>query len=176
MLDEHSGKVEAMRIAVLADTHIPKRARGLPQSAWELIRSCDAVLHAGDVVTQSLIDDLAAVRPVHVVRGNNDALLPASTPERLEVTMSGTRIGMIHDSGSVKGRRERVRRWFPRCRVVVFGHSHIPYLEDDGELLLLNPGSPTDRRRMPTFTMALLTLSDGQPSAELIDLGLARAA
>jgi predicted phosphodiesterase len=82
---------------------------------------------------------------------------------------------MVHDAGAAAGRRARLRRWFPTARVAVFGHSHVPVVEDDGGLLLLNPGSPTDRRRMPTFTLAVLTLEGGHAAAELVDLGQERA-
>ncbi len=85
------------------------------------------------------------------------------------------RVGVIHDSGPSSGRRERLRRRWPDVRVAVFGHSHIPVCEDDGDLLLLNPGSPTDRRAMPTFTMAVMTLRRGEVEAAIVDLGLERA-
>ena len=162
-------------VAVLSDTHITGIARDLPPAAWELLAGADAVLHAGDVVTEHLLDDLAAVAPTYAVRGNNDRRLPESIPERLEVDLGGVRIAMVHDAGSAKGRRARLRRWFPRARVAVYGHSHIPFVEDDGDLLMLNPGSPTDRRRMPTFTMAVLELGPDGPAAELVDLGVERA-
>jgi putative phosphoesterase len=158
----------------MADTHIPRRARDLPAGAWEVVSGCDVVLHAGDVVDPSFLDDLAAVVPVHAVRGNNDLDLPG-LPERLEVDLGGTRVAMVHDSGPSAGRRARLRGWFPAARVVVYGHSHIPFLEDDGDLLVLNPGSPTDRRRMPTFTMAVLDLGPDGPRADLVDLGRERA-
>ena len=107
---------------------------------------------------------------MYAVRGNNDIALDLS--DRLEFALDGVPIALVHDSGAKEGRRARLRRWFPSARVVVFGHSHIPWCEDDGDLLLLNPGSPTDRRRMPTFTMATLVIDGGVPTASIIDLGL----
>lgn len=163
-----------MRIAVLADTHIPTRARDLPAGAWRVVESADAVLHAGDVIDPAVLDALRRVRPVWAVLGNNDAALRGVLPERLELELGGVTVGMVHDSGPASGRRERLRHWFPRARAVVFGHSHVPVVEDDGSLLLLNPGSPTDRRRMPSFTVALLTLDGGCASAQLVDLGQER--
>ena len=164
-----------MRLAVIADTHLSRRAADLPPTAWRLIRATDAVIHAGDVTEQPLLDALAGATPLHAVRGNNDHALP-HLPERLDLTFAGVRCGVIHDGGASHGRRERLRALFPDARVVVFGHSHVPLVEDDGDLLLLNPGSPTDRRRMPSFTMALLTMDgDRRPNAELVDLGLERA-
>lgn len=164
-----------MRIAVLADTHIPTRARDLAAGAWRVVESADAVLHAGDVTVVPVLDRLRARRPLRAVLGNNDRGLEGLLPERPELERGGVRVGVVHDSGPARGRRERLRRWFPRALPVVFGHSHIPVVEDDGSLLLLDPGSPTDRRRMPTFTVAVLTLDDGRISAELVDLGQERA-
>jgi putative phosphoesterase len=88
-------------------------------------------------------------------------------PETLEFEFGGVRIAMIHDSGPRKGRRIRVRRRFPDARVIVFGHSHIPLLEDEDGLLLLNPGSPTDRRRQPEHTFALLRVEEREARAEI---------
>jgi putative phosphoesterase len=164
-----------MRLAVLADTHIPRRARDLPPGAWRVVETADAVLHAGDVVDTALLAALGRERPVWAVLGNNDLPLRGILPERLELDLDGVPVAMVHDTGPAAGRRARLRRWFPDARVVVFGHSHIPVVEDDGALLLLNPGSPTDRRRMPTFTLAVLTLEAGRPHAELVDLGQERA-
>ena len=164
-----------MRLAVLADTHIPIRARDLPPGAWRVVEAADAVLHAGDVVEPALLEELGRHRRVWAVLGNNDHRLRDVLPERLELDLDGVAVAMVHDSGPVTGRRARLRRWFPKARVVVFGHSHVPVVDDDGELLLLNPGSPTDRRRMPSFTIATLTLEAGRPRAELIDLGQERA-
>jgi putative phosphoesterase len=165
-----------MRLAVLADTHVPRRARDLPPGAWRVVETADAVLHAGDVVEPALLDDLRrGGRRVWAVLGNNDTALRGLLPERLELDLDGVAVAMVHDSGPAQGRRARLRRWFPRARVAVFGHSHIPVVEDDGDLLLLNPGSPTDRRRMPSFTLAVLTLAAGGPTAEVVDLGQERA-
>ena len=94
----------------------------------------------------------------------------ASLPEVLEFDFGGVRVAMIHDSGPKKGRRSRMRRRFPGARVVVFGHSHIPWLEDEEGLLLLNPGSPTDRRRQPEHTFALLRAERGDVAAEILAL------
>lgn len=165
-----------MRVAVIADTHIPGRARDLPPSAWRIVRDSDAVIHAGDVVTPWLLDRLRAASPqVHAVLGNNDLPLRGALPESLWLDHDGVRVAVVHDSGAAEGRRRRLRRMFPDARAVVFGHSHIPVCEDDGDLLLLNPGSPTDRRRQPRFTMATLDCAAGACTARIVDLGLERA-
>jgi uncharacterized protein len=159
-----------VRLAVIADTHVPARARDLPSAAWAVIDGADAVLHAGDVVEPALLDRVRERAPVWAVLGNNDHAFGGTLPERLELELAGVPVAMVHDSGEARDRRARLRRWFPAARVVVFGHSHVPVLEDDGDLLLLNPGSPTDRRRMPTFTLAILTLEPGRPRAEIVEL------
>ncbi|MEV0387325.1 metallophosphoesterase family protein [Nonomuraea sp. NPDC050643] len=149
-----------MRIVALSDTHAPRRWRACPPRVAEHLRDADLILHAGDVCVPSVIDELAAYAPVHVVRGNNDGP-DLQAPEILELTLGGLRIGMIHDSGPAKGRLARMRRRFPRADLVVFGHSHVPLDESAGGLRIFNPGSPTDRRRQPHGTLGLLTIEHG---------------
>ena len=88
----------------------------------------------------------------------------------LEFEIENVPVAMVHDAGPKKSRRGRMRRRFPGARVVVFGHSHIPWLEDEDGLMLLNPGSPTDRRRQPDHTFALLRVEEGVPRAEIVVL------
>jgi putative phosphoesterase len=162
------------RVAVLGDTHLPRRGNDLPPGAWRLIQSSDLVIHTGDVTDGTLLRRISERRPLHAVRGNNDIAL-GELPEHLVLDIDDVRVAVVHDSGPAKGRRDRLRTRWPDARVVVFGHSHIPMCEDDGTLLLLNPGSPTDRRSMPTFTMAVMYLAAGGAHAEVVDLGLERA-
>lgn len=150
---------------VIADTHIPYRARTLPRSLVPHLERADLVLHAGDLMDFALLDELGAYAPVEAVRGNMD---PEDLPETLELEFGGVRVAMIHDSGLKQGRRDRMRRRFPDARVVVFGHSHIPLLEDEDGFMLLNPGSPTDRRRQPRHTFALLRVEGGEARAEIL--------
>ena len=133
------------------------------------LERADLVLHAGDLLKTSVLDALSRYAPVRAVKGNVDAP-EVDLPETLEFEVGGVPVAMIHDSGAKKGRRGRMKRRFPGARVVVFGHSHIPWLEDDGELMLLNPGSPTDRRRQPEHTIALLRVEDGVARAEVLTL------
>lgn len=114
----------------------------------------------------SLLDELESYAPTLAVRGNLD---PPNErlPEVREFEVGGIPVAMIHDTGRKEGRRRRMRRRFSDARVVVFGHSHIPHLEDDGDLMLLNPGSPTDKRRQPGFTLAVMKLEDGSLDAYL---------
>jgi len=133
------------------------------------LQRAELILHAGDLMDPALLEVLAIYAPTRVVRGNLDPP-EAGLPEALEFEFGGVRVAMIHDSGPKKGRRNRMRRRFPGARVVVFEHSHIPWLEDEDGLLLLNPGSPTDRRRQPEHTFALLRAEEGEVTAEIVSL------
>jgi uncharacterized protein len=154
---------------VLADTHIPRRAKVLPEAVIPYLKEADLILHAGDLIEIPLLYELSVYGPVRAVRGNVDPP-ELDLPETLEFDFGGARIAMIHDSGRKEGRRKRLKRRFPKARVIVFGHSHIPFLEDEEELLLLNPGSPTDRRRQPRRTFALLYAEGGDVQAKILAL------
>ncbi len=159
-----------MRIAVLADTHIPKRAKTLPESAWNLVKGAEVILHAGDVMSNDFLEQLSQLAPLYVVRGNNDTDL-TELPETLEFELSNVRFAMIHDSGEKKMRGKRMRSRFPRADIIVFGHSHVPINQIEDGLLLFNPGSPTDRRMQPELTMGLLEINNGKiEKAEIIPL------
>ena len=155
---------------ILADTHIPRRARTLPEGLVPYLERADLILHAGDLIVPSVLEGLSAYNaPVHAVKGNVD-MLESDLPETLQLEFDGAKIAMIHDSGRKEGRRKRLGKRFPEARVIVFGHSHIPFLEDENGLLLLNPGSPTDKRRQPEHTFALLRSEKGDVRAEIIAL------
>lgn len=149
-----------MRVIALSDTHAPRRWKSCPPRVAELLRGADAILHAGDVCVPSVIDELAAYAPVHVVKGNNDGP-DLVAPETLELELDGLRVAMVHDSGPAKGRPARMRRRFPEAGLVVFGHSHIPLDESGDGLRIFNPGSPTDRRRQPHGTVGVLRVEEG---------------
>ncbi|MDP8949544.1 MAG: metallophosphatase family protein [Actinomycetota bacterium] len=154
---------------IIADTHIPRRPGALPEGLLPHLGRADLVLHAGDLMDPALLEELAAYAPVRAVRGNLDPP-ELNLPESLEFELGGVRVAMIHDSGRKQGRRTRLRRRFPDARVVVFGHSHIPFLEDKSGFMLLNPGSPTDKRRQPHHTFALLRVEGGEVRAEIVPL------
>jgi putative phosphoesterase len=163
-----------MLIAVISDTHLPRGARRLPEACVERIAEADLLLHAGDFSTLDVLRELEAIGPpVAAVHGNVDSaelrrLLPA---ERV-VDAGGASIGMIHDAGPRAGRLERMRRRFGgRADLVVFGHSHMPLHEQAADgFQLLNPGSPTERRRAPTHTMGLIHVAGDLVRCELISL------
>ncbi len=153
-----------VRAVVLSDTHLRDNgARRLPDPVYVALHDADVVLHCGDVVEHGLLDELATFAPVHAVLGNNDVSLRGVLPERLLVELDGVRVGMVHDSGTTKGRAARVRRMFPDSDVVLFGHSHAP-VDDagvDGQRLF-NPGSPTQRRMQPYPSFGVLDFADGE--------------
>jgi hypothetical protein len=160
------------RIVVLADTHVTRgSARRLPDAAYAHLDTADAIWHAGDVLVPELLDELAGFAPVEAVLGNNDHELLGILPERTEETVDGVRIAMVHDSGTTKGREARMRRWFPEADLVIFGHSHQPVDAEgvDGQRLL-NPGSPTQRRRAPSHTIGIVTCDDGGLRTQIIEL------
>jgi hypothetical protein len=152
-----------MRIVVLSDTHAPRRWKTCPPAVASELRGADLILHAGDVCTAAVLDELAQYAPVTAVAGNNDGPDVAAwgAAETASLTLDGLRVAMIHDSGPAAGRLPRMRARFPEAELVVFGHSHIP-LDAAGEgLRIFNPGSPTDRRRQPHGTLGVLRIADG---------------
>jgi hypothetical protein len=152
-----------MLIAVLADTHAPRRWKRCPPAVARHLEGTDLILHAGDVCRAEVLDELSVFAPVRAVLGNNDTPDVAAwgAPETLRLDLEGLRVGMIHDAGPATGRARRMRRRFPDADLVLFGHSHIPLdLAEDG-IRMLNPGSPTDRRRQPHGTIGLVRVEDG---------------
>jgi uncharacterized protein len=165
-----------LRLAIIADTHLPRGGRALPSACVAHLRAADRILHAGDLVTADVLRDLQALGPlVEAVHGNvDDATVRRLLPSARLVRAAGARIAMLHDAGPADGRLQRLRRRFADVDAVVFGHSHIPLLERDPAtgFQIFNPGSPTDRRRQATHTMGLADVGEnGTVSFELIDLG-----
>jgi putative phosphoesterase len=161
-----------MVIAVIADTHLPRGARRLPDRCLERLAASDAILHAGDLSTPEVLAELEAIGPpVKAVHGNVDSPeLLRRLPEDRVVEAGGARIGMVHDAGPARRRLERLRARFPDADAVVFGHSHIPLHEERDGFQIFNPGSPTDRRRQPRHTMGLARVAGGNVSFELVAL------
>ena len=127
----------------------------------EWLRRADLILHAGDVVGASALEELRDFAPVEAVKGNVDEpALQAVLPERLVVTVEGVRVGLVHVPGPRAGREERLVSWFPDCAALVYGHTHVPQLERYRDAWIVNPGSPTERRRAPGHSMALLEVAD----------------
>ena len=152
-------------LLLLADTHLPRRARELPAPVWEAVAAADVVVHAGDWVDGATVEALSArARRLVGVAGNNDgADVRALVGEVAEFTAGGVRFAVVHETGAAAGRERRCdERFAGSCDVLVFGHSHVPWdTTTPAGVRLLNPGSPTDRRRMPTCTYLTATAEDG---------------
>lgn len=161
------------RMLLLADTHVPKRARRLPDAVLRAIDEADVVVHAGDWVDEAPLDLLADRAGVlHGVFGNNDGpALRARLPEVARFTVEDTTIAVIHETGAAAGRERRMDAAFPDDDLLVFGHSHIPWdTVTPRGLRLLNPGSPTDRRRQPACTLMTVVVEGDRIDATLVPL------
>ncbi len=161
----------SIRVGVIADTHIPQKAARLRDSVLRHFEQVDHILHGGDLSSLAVLDQLGAYAPVDAVQGNVEQQAVIETlPIKRELLIGGIPIGLVHILGERQHYARNARREFPDARVVIFGHSHIPYLDDRDGLLLLNPGSATDRRRQPHCSVAILTIEDGQPRAEIVPI------
>ena len=154
----------SLRLLLVSDTQVPQRARALPDQVWAAVDASDVVFHAGDWVNAELLELFEQrSRQLVAVYGNNDGGdLRRRLPESASVTLEGVRFSVIHETGQAKGREERCEALFPDADVLVFGHSHIPWdTTSAGGLRLLNPGSPTDRRRQPVCTYMTAVVASG---------------
>lgn len=153
-----------MRLLLIADTHVPKRARDLPAQVWDEVANADVVVHAGDWVAPELLDELET-RAARLIAcwGNNDGpQLRSRLPERADAMLDGLRLTVVHETGAAAGREARMSRLYPDTDLLVFGHSHIPWdTTTDTRLRLLNPGSPTDRRRQPFCSYMTARVDNG---------------
>jgi putative phosphoesterase len=162
---------DTTRVAVIADTHMPRGARRLPRKCVRRLETADLILHAGDFVAASVLNDLRRFAPVEAVAGNMDAPeLLEELPERRIVVAGGVRIGMVHVPGPALGRSERLAAAFPGCDAVVYGHTHVPEVTRLGDLWILNPGSPTERRSAPAHSMLMLEIDSRELRPELVTL------
>lgn len=154
---------QGLRLLLLADTHVPQRAKEVPAQVWEQVAAADVVVHAGDWVTPDLLDTLEerSARLIGVWGNNDGPELRRRLPEVAREELGGMRWGVVHETGAKARREERMRAAYPDLDVLVFGHSHIPWDTEHEGLRLLNPGSPTDRRRQPNCTYLTCTVADG---------------
>jgi putative phosphoesterase len=156
---------------MISDTHVPKRARDLPRQVWEEIEVADVVVHAGDWVDVTLLRavEQRARRLIGVVGNNDGPLLRDRLPEVAYADLDGVRLAVVHDTGPAKSREARCEARFADVDVLVFGHSHIPWdTTTPGGLRLLNPGSPTDRRRQPAGTYLNAEVTEGALGAVVL--------
>jgi putative phosphoesterase len=161
-----------MRLAIVSDTHLPRGRRELPEACVVRLRGADAILHAGDFVAAPVLRALEALGPpVHAVFGNVDeAAVRGQLPEELVVQLAAQRVGLVHIAGPRAGREARLLARFPGCAAVVYGHTHVPEVVRHEGVWILNPGSPTERRRSPFRSMLLLDVGPSGVAAELLEL------
>ena len=163
-----------VRLAIISDTHLPKGRRALPERCVAELRAADLVLHAGDLTSAAFLDELGAIgRPVLAVLGNVDEpALAERLPAERVVEVEDARIAMVHDAGPARGRATRMHARFGAVQAVVFGHSHIPlHARGRDGLQLFNPGSPTDKRAQPRFTMGVAEVQGRVVRFDHLDVG-----
>jgi putative phosphoesterase len=150
---------------------MPRGSRRLADACLRRLEGAELILHAGDVVAASVLEELRELAPVEAVAGNiDDPELLALLPERRVVEIAQARIGLVHDPGPRVGRAERLVAAFPECGAVVYGHAHLHELSRVGDAWILNPGSPTERRGAPAHSMLMLEVESGEIHPELVTL------
>jgi len=159
-----------MKIGVISDTHVPGAARALPPAVFEIFKGVDLILHAGDIVESSVLDELDVIAPVEAVAGNmDDNELHLLLPAKKVLTLGRFTVGLTHGKYRIDLQKEMIRKDFGKVDLIVYGHSHTPFWGKVGDVLFLNPGSPTDNRYAPYHSVALLTVGDAL-TAEIIRL------
>jgi putative phosphoesterase len=157
-----------MKVGVISDTHVPAIVTAFPPAIFDIFKDVELILHAGDLVELSVLDELKAIAPVEVVAGNMDtAEIQQSLPAKKIIEIGKFRVGLIHGQGKLEGQMERIRKEFDSVDLIVFGHSHTPFWGKAGDMLFLNPGSPTDKRWAPYNSVAILEVGD-ELTAEII--------
>jgi putative phosphoesterase len=154
-----------MKLLLISDTHLPIRAKKLPEQVWAAVDDADVVIHAGDWVSVELLDELTerADRLIGCWGNNDGPELRQRLPEVARETLDGLRVAVVHETGGKQGRELRCEKAYPDVDLLVFGHSHIPWdTTSPRGLRLLNPGSPTDRRRQPYCTYQTATIASGR--------------
>lgn len=152
-----------MRIGIISDTHMPTRAKQLPQALRTGLSGVDMILHAGDWTKLDVADALQQIAPVDGVAGNNDGEDIIRRFGRKKIlTLAGYRIGIVHGDGFKKTTEVRAWEAFAgdKVDIILFGHSHVPFLRRHQGVLVFNPGSATDKRRQPQYSYGILTLGD----------------
>jgi len=150
-----------MKIGILADTHI-RQGRSLPSFIWDSLADLDMILHAGDILTKNVLEELSLLAPVIAVKGNGDWLL-SDLPDKIITSAGNIKIGITHGYlGRGKNTQDRAYNTFRgnQVDVIVFGHSHVPFKSVFNGITLFNPGSPTDRRGQPNYSLGILTVED----------------
>ncbi len=157
-----------MKVGVLSDTHIPSTVRALPSVLYDIFKNVDLIIHCGDIVELSVLDELRAIAPVEAVAGNmDDVEVHHSLPDKKVLTLGRFRTGIIHGKYKIDIQQEMIRKQFNDVDLIVYGHSHTPFWGKVEGVYLLNPGSPTDKRYAPYNSVAIIH-ADEELNAEII--------
>jgi putative phosphoesterase len=150
-----------MIVGVLSDTHIPSAHQSLPPVIFDIFKDVELILHAGDIVELSVLDELRALAPVEAVAGNmDDPEVHARLPQKKIMTLGRYRVGLTHGKYKIDVQREMIRKEFDSVDLIVYGHSHTPFWGQIDGVYFLNPGSPTDKRHAPYNSVAVLEIGD----------------
>jgi putative phosphoesterase len=159
-----------MRVGVISDTHVPIAARSLPPAVFEVFKNVDLILHAGDIVDLSVIEELRTIAPVEAVAGNmDDSEAHLKFPLKKILSLGVFKVGLIHGKYKINVQREMIRKEFDAIDLIVYGHSHTPFWGKVDGVYFLNPGSPTDKRYAPYNSVALLEVGE-ELKAEIITI------
>jgi len=157
-----------LKVGVISDTHIPAIATSLPPAVFEIFKGVDLILHAGDIVELSVLEELSAIARVEAVAGNmDDSEVHLRLPSKKIISINGYSVGLIHGKYKINIQREMIMKEFDRVDLIVYGHSHAPFWGRVGGVYFLNPGSPTDKRHAPYNSVALLHVGE-ELKAEII--------
>ena len=161
-----------MRIGVIADTHIPVSAERLPQKVYDYFKDCDLIIHAGDVVEMSVLEELERLAETKAVRGNMDSReLKKRLPEKIVLEAAGKKIGIVHGRGPAFNVVKVVSRIFlERPDIIIFGHSHTPFNEKKNGTLFFNPGSATDKVFSQYCSFGIIEIDGDDVRAEIVKI------
>lgn len=157
-----------MKVGVISDTHVPTVARSLPAAVFDIFKDVDLILHAGDIVQLSVLDELRMIAPVEAVAGNmDDPEAQLRLPHKKIIPLGKFSVGLIHGKYKIDRQKALIRQEFDQVDLIVYGHSHTPFWGKVGDVYFLNPGSPTDMRHAPYNSVAVLEI-DHELKAEII--------
>lgn len=169
---EKYGKLIAMRIGVISDTHIPVRGHSLPAILIQEFSKVDLILHAGDILTMDVLRELEKLAQVKAVCGNMDRLeISAHLEQKMVIEVEDVRIGLIHGSGSKIGLASRIKKEFSNVDCIVYGHTHVPECRMEDNILFFNPGSPTDTVFAPYRSFGIIEVNGNKIKGRLINVG-----
>jgi hypothetical protein len=157
-----------MKVGVISDTHVPTIARALPPAVFDAFDKVDLIVHAGDIVELSVLEELKAIAPVEAVAGNMDGSeVHLLLPFKKVLSLGRFRVGLIHGKWKLDIQKEMIQKEFENVDIIVYGHSHEPFWGKIGSIWFLNPGSPTDTRYAPYNSVAILDLK-AEPRARIV--------